>query len=277
VSANLDLVRSLFAAWERGEFGSTEWVDPDIEWVVPRGPEAGTARGRSAVSGAVRGWLGSWQEFRLIAEDYRELDDERVLALVRRTGRGRTSGLELEQIDSGGAILFQIRGAAVVRLVFYEEANRALADLGLAPEGDSPPPSENVELVRRCFQAFEQGGFEASAAFVTDDFHMSQLPGWPDASSYRGPEEATKMMAEWISSFEDFRGVPEQFCDVGADRVVVAYHEWGRPRGGSAEIDQLFGILYTLREGKIASMEWFDTPDAALRAAERSEDEVDRS
>ena len=40
---------------------------------------------------------------------------------------------------------------------------------------------------------------------------------------------------------------------------------------GSIELDQRFGILYTLRDGKIVRMEWFDSFDEALAAA-RAED-----
>jgi hypothetical protein len=67
-------------------------------------------------------------------DEYRELDDERVLVLSHYSGRGKTSGLELGQIQAKGAGLFHVRRGKVTKLVIYFDREHAFADLGLAPE-----------------------------------------------------------------------------------------------------------------------------------------------
>ena len=131
MSENLDLVRSIFADWERGDFSSAGWAEPEIEFVLTDGPEPGNWSGLAAMAQAMRGWLSGWEDYRLEVEDLRELDEERVLALDRWAGRGKGSGLDLRQSPSRSAHLFIIRNGKVTHLTAYFERDRALADLGL--------------------------------------------------------------------------------------------------------------------------------------------------
>jgi ketosteroid isomerase-like protein len=133
----VDLVRSICADWERGDFSSTEWADPEIEHVRADGPEPVSLKGVSAAVGRARDFPSAWEGFRLQVDEYRELDDERVLVLVRRRGRGKTSGVELGHMQTKAAHLFHVRDGKVTRIVAYWDRDRALADLGLAPEGDA--------------------------------------------------------------------------------------------------------------------------------------------
>jgi ketosteroid isomerase-like protein len=59
-----------------------------------------------------------------------ELDDGRVLSLVRVTGRGRGSGVEVE-MDAGH--VWTLRGDKAVRLEAFADPESARAAAGLAP------------------------------------------------------------------------------------------------------------------------------------------------
>ena len=129
-------MRSIYAAWERGDFGRAEWAHPDIKYVFADGPAPGTWTGLAGMAEVWRDWLSAWEDMNVEAQEYRELDDERVLVLSRYSGRGKTSGLELGQMGTKGATLFHIRDGKVTRFVGYWDRERALADLGLATEAD---------------------------------------------------------------------------------------------------------------------------------------------
>jgi ketosteroid isomerase-like protein len=134
-SANLDLVRSIFAAWERGNFSSVEWAHPEIEFVIPDGPAPGRWTGLAGMAESWRDVLSAWEGYRVGADEYRELDGLRILVITHRFARGKASGLEL--IETQGANVFHVRSGKVTKLVAYFDRDRALADLGLAPEAPS--------------------------------------------------------------------------------------------------------------------------------------------
>ena len=129
---NVELVRSICAAWERGDYSAADWAHPEIEFVSADGPNPGRSTGLAGMAEGWRDLLGAWEEFRQEAEEYRELDDERVLVLFQFSGRGKTSGLEVGQMHAKGAGLFHVRGGKVTRFVGYFDGERALEAVGLS-------------------------------------------------------------------------------------------------------------------------------------------------
>jgi ketosteroid isomerase-like protein len=128
----LDLVRPIIEAWGRGDFSDAGWADAEIEFVVDDVLSRETWTGVASLG---KGWLtflSSWEDYRVDVDEFRELDGDRVLVLVRHGGRGKRSGVEIRK--SEGAILFELRGEKVARLVAYLDRRRAFGDLDIGSD-----------------------------------------------------------------------------------------------------------------------------------------------
>jgi hypothetical protein len=138
MTSNVDLVRSIYATWERGEFSTAEWAHPEIECVMADGPAPGRWTGPAGMTECWRDVLDAWEDFHAEAEEYRDLDRRHVLVLTSFSARGRASGLEVAPMKSEGAALFHLEAGRVNRVVLFRNRERALVDLYFAPDGNSP-------------------------------------------------------------------------------------------------------------------------------------------
>ena len=129
--AHVELVRSVHTAWERGDYDSTEWADPELEWLVADGPEPCSGKGLVGLAEAWAAWLSAWEDVRVGVDEYRDLDDERVLVLQSKSGRGKQSGLEIDEMNAKSATICHVRSGKVTKMVLYYERENAFADLGL--------------------------------------------------------------------------------------------------------------------------------------------------
>lgn len=131
MSSKLDLVKSIFADWERGDFSSVEWADPEIEFEIVGGLTEGRWIGVRGMAEAWAETLRAWDDLRASPDEIRELDEDRVLVFLRNQGRGKGSGIDVSEISVKAANVFTVRGGKVSRLVLYWDRERAIADLGL--------------------------------------------------------------------------------------------------------------------------------------------------
>ncbi len=267
---NVEIVRSIFAAWERGDYSSAEWAHPEIGLVVPDGPTPGSWTGVAAMVEAWRDALSAFEELRSEADEYRALDDERVLVLMHFSGRGKTSGLEVGDIQMKGANLFDVRGGKVTRLVLYWDRERAFADLGLEEQAMS---QENAEIVRRIAEAFEAGvergdfGAAWETGAVATDVEFIALPEMMEQRSYRGQEGFVEFMRRWTEDFEGYSVETERLIDAGNDRVVGFLTQSGTGTGSGASVVQEYAVIYDLKDGQLVRLRAYLDRDEALEAA----------
>ena len=95
---NVEIVRSICAAWDRGDYSAVEWADPDIEFVARRRTVTGQLEGAGGHGRGLARLAERVGRFPQQVDEYRELDDERVLVLFRCSGRGKTSGMDLAEM-----------------------------------------------------------------------------------------------------------------------------------------------------------------------------------
>ena len=126
--------------------------------------------------------------------------------------------------------------------------------------------SENVDLVHRLARLWAEGGPAAAAELFHEDFEMTDHPEHPETAVYHGREAAYESVEQWMEMFDHFEWEVKETIDLG-EHVVVVLEERARVRGSNALVDHSYGVLVTVRDGKLARVQWFADRDTALAAA----------
>ena len=123
-TANVETLRRGYEALNVGDLsGVRALLHPDLEWQEdPASPEAGAHHGRDGFERFLRSWLESFDDFRIEPEEIIE-DGDRLIALVYQSGKGRTSGVEVEVRI---AHVWTVQDGRAVRWRSYPSRERAL-------------------------------------------------------------------------------------------------------------------------------------------------------
>jgi len=85
--------------------------------------------------------------------------------------------------------------------------------------------------------------------------------------SYSGPDGFVQAWREWIEAYEHYTIEIEEIVEGTEGRVLILARQHGTTRTGGVEISELAGAVWTVRDGKLARMEFHLDPEAARRAA----------
>jgi ketosteroid isomerase-like protein len=122
---------------------------------------------------------------------------------------------------------------------------------------------ENVEIVRRGFEAFNGRDVDRLLALSYPDTEWRPFRAQLEGTAYRGHEGLRRFFTDMDDDWSSFRVDPLEFHDREDDVAVIA-RVTGRGRGSGIDIDTVGGFVAELRDGRITSMA--SHPAAALEA-----------
>lgn len=126
---------------------------------------------------------------------------------------------------------------------------------------------QNVERVRRAFDAFTRGDLETAFEFIDPTFEVNDRVT-PEANpTERGPDALIKNAGQVREAFGDISWEPREILDLG-DRVLVRVHMSAKGKHTSLPIEEDVGHVYTLIDGKAVKLDIFRTWQEAREAAD---------
>jgi uncharacterized protein len=130
-----------------------------------------------------------------------------------------------------------------------------------------PTSSENVDTVRRGYDAWNRGDLDAVREIYAADVIANAGRLWPLAGEVQGPGAIIDAFASILSTFESSELVPEDFIERG-DTVVVPTCWRGTLAGSGSVIEQHLACVYTLREAQVTRIDYVESVEEALKLAE---------
>ena len=134
---------------------------------------------------------------------------------------------------------------------------------------------ENVETVRRAYEAFSSGGLDALLEHFHADaeYDVSATIG-PYAGTYYGRAAIRNLLADYFEAWEYVRLEPEDFIEVGDDRVVVLLRARTRGKGSGVDVDAQMTQVVTVRDGNVVRVVAYNERAEALEAVGLSEQDA---
>ena len=127
---NVQLVHKLIRVYNERSFADNlDLIEPDIVWDLSRVevPDGSTYAGRLELSGFVETWEEGFESDRFEVEEIIDAG-ARVVAMVRHSGRGKVSHIE---VDQRFAMVWTLSDGRAARMDAYPTREKALEAVGL--------------------------------------------------------------------------------------------------------------------------------------------------
>ena len=123
---------------------------------------------------------------------------------------------------------------------------------------------ENVEVVRRSFEAFQRGGPDAMLGLFSDDVITYRAD--PDGATFDGKAGFRDAAADWTEDFNEWQVLPQEFTDLG-ERVLVRVRQVAQGRSSGVRVDEDYWFLFEVTGSKVSKLSFYSKHPEALEAA----------
>jgi ketosteroid isomerase-like protein len=126
---------------------------------------------------------------------------------------------------------------------------------------------ENVEVVRRQFDALEPGGLDEVAKFWHPNIEWRAIEGAADdVGPMRGHDALRRYYQDWMDTMDDLQAHVEEILCEADEQVAAVIGNSGRGRASGVPTRGRYYVACTVRDGQIVSGREYETREQALAA-----------
>ena len=126
---------------------------------------------------------------------------------------------------------------------------------------------EQLQTVADAFERWNAGDFEGMFELYADDMVVVTGEHWPEANQVmEGKDAFRESTQEWLELWQSVE-LETDHVEAYGDRVVARGHWRSTGRVSGVEGTMPVHMVLTVRDGKIARLEWYPDHDRAVAAA----------
>jgi ketosteroid isomerase-like protein len=127
-------------------------------------------------------------------------------------------------------------------------------------------PVDNVEVIRRGFEAFAERGVDAFLESIHTEFELVTPPGLAlEPQTYHGHEGVRRYFDSFYDAVDEIKLEAKEFIPLG-ERVLVPFRMTARGRASGIEASMEAVQVWTLRDGKAIRADIYPTLAQAREA-----------
>ena len=133
---------------------------------------------------------------------------------------------------------------------------------------------QNLERVRRTFDAFARGDFRVALQDVRMEVRTHRIAPLPDPKTYQGLAGMLMAWGEWTAPVEDFELTVGELIEAG-ESIVAEIRRSGRQKEGGVLVEEQFWFVCTFLDGALIQWDMLASKRQALKGVGRRDAPLD--